>query len=83
MGVSCSRGSTEEDEYNIPPMEQWRHVKSTVRARHQLSILLNRHTVIIAELWRNSKKDILQVRQMQVEFPLQSKKKSLLFMALR
>ena len=52
MGVSCSRGSTEEDEYNIPPTEQWRHAKCTVRARHQLSILPISNTAIIAGLWR-------------------------------
>ena len=42
MGASSSRDSTEDDEYKVPSMEQWRHTKCTVRARHQLSILPNR-----------------------------------------
>ena len=32
-----SRDSTEDDDYKVPPMEQWRHTKCAVRARHQLS----------------------------------------------
>jgi len=29
----------DDEEYTIPPFEQWRHNKSTVRARHQLIIM--------------------------------------------
>ena len=54
MDVSCSRRSTEENEYNIPPMEQWRHAKCTVRARHYLFYTIG-NTAIIAGLWRKFK----------------------------
>jgi len=41
MGGSCSSTSAKqkEEDKKIPPGEQWRHARCTVRAQHQLSIL--------------------------------------------
>lgn len=44
MGALCSSSTSiaQDDEYKIPPHEQWRHAKCIVRAKHQLSILPNK-----------------------------------------
>jgi hypothetical protein len=39
MGGACSETASDDKEYRIPPGEEYKHCKCTVRAPHQLSIL--------------------------------------------
>ena len=40
MGVSCSKTLPDNDPPEIPPNQLWRHEKCTIRAPHQLTILI-------------------------------------------
>ena len=46
MGNSRSVDDSDDKEYHIPIGERWRHAKSTVRAPHQLSFLLQPKTIV-------------------------------------
>jgi len=38
MGGAASSAESEEEEFHIPPGQEWKHINCTVRARHQLII---------------------------------------------
>ena len=72
MGGAGSRGPPSDDEeYTIPPFEQWRHNKSTVRARHQLITMPYKRNCDYCRIVKNStQKTSISVKHVNSNFVL-------------